>query len=106
MGKEEGLSADSWNGKLKGMPLDRLGDAWDYAKVYISDKPNLVAIEDLESGYPQIMTKEQAKQMAEMWEACIPKPIDGIESKIMFFGTGGNIENNKDWSDLFKIGND
>ena len=106
MGEKEGLSADSGNRKLKGMPLDRLGDAWDYAKKYISDKPNLVAIEDLESGYPQIMTKEQAKQMAEMWDACIPKPIDGIESKIMFFGTGGQIENNKDWIKLFNSQNE
>lgn len=94
-------AAEMVDRKLKGMPLDRLRDAWDYAKAYISDKPNLVAIEDLESGYPQIMTKEQAKQMEEMWEACIPKPINGIESKIIFFGTGGEIEKNKSFEEIF-----
>jgi len=101
MGKEEGSSADSGKRILRGMPLDFCGMAWDRANEYIKNKPNLVAIADLDSGYPQIMTKEQAKQLSDLWESCCPKSNIKIDSKLFFFGTGGGIENNKSFEELF-----
>jgi len=86
--------------RLKGMPLDFCGMAWDYANEYIRDKPDLVAIPELDSGYPQIMTKEQAKQLADIWEACRPKTNIDFGGKFLIYGTGGEMDNGS-FEDIF-----
>lgn len=72
-----------------------LHDNWVSAELFVKDKPDLMVIEDPITGYPQVITKEQGKRMAEQFEACKPKldPNFNINHKFMVFGTGGGMDN-------------
>lgn len=90
--------------RLKGVPLDRFKMAWDSAAEYVKDKPDLTVIEDLESSYPMVVTKKYAESLADIFESCMPKSTIVVDSKLFYFGTGGEIKRNNDWLKIFEDG--
>lgn len=89
--------------KLKGFPLDIVGERWDAAHKYVADKPDLCVIEDVESGYPRVVTKETAQKLKDIFEATKPdlSKIDPkFSGKFVLFGTSATTKNN-DFKDFW-----
>lgn len=77
--------------KLKGMPIKSMCEyAWEAVPAILAKNTNLVAIPDIETGWPQIMTIEQRERLNEAWEMTKPK-MEGFSGKLLIFGTGGEI---------------
>lgn len=78
--------------------------AWINANEYIEDKPHLCLIENLETGYPELITVEDRAIMLGIFEESM-RPLvltKEQQKKIQYFGTGGQIEIDKIFIDLFK----
>lgn len=77
--------------------------AWKHANNRIGQNDNLVAIPDIESGYPIIMTKKDHSDYLNMLDQLMPKIQSDILSsgKIVFFGTGESLEKNFDFNNLY-----
>ena len=89
------------NKKLKGMPLDTISSQFDACmkacNEALKENPELVIMYDLESGYPYTATKESRDSFLAMLEAFTSKSNFKPKGKIMFYGTGGQMEKNNDY---------
>lgn len=56
---------------------------------------------DLETGWPTVITKEQNEKKLALFESIRSKIGKEIPGKVIFFGTGGNIETSN-FEDIFK----
>lgn len=92
---------DVLKGGMLGWYPQQLSAAWKHARQTVKDDPTKAIIEDIESGYPQIVSKEQHQKYIEMRESLQPKVSDEIAGKIVMFGTGGAVDKNNDFLDMF-----
>lgn len=86
-----------------GAPTNSLLDlAWKHANEHMDTNPNLRIILDIESGFPQVVTKEYYEAYLKIWKdlkcGCNMK-IDN--NKLFIFGTGGEIFDENYFKDLF-----
>lgn len=92
---------------FNGLHLDstRFDATWKHAIEWVKNNPNLTIIPDIESGYPEVVTKEYHAAYLKMWEDLKPKPLSkemqDKMGKIMIFGTAGAIEKNSSFEDIF-----
>jgi hypothetical protein len=70
-----------------------------YEKV-AKDPEKYCVVDDMETGFPQVMTIEQRDEIAASWEACKPKGDFELKGPIVFFGTGGS-NFGTDFKDLY-----
>lgn len=58
-------------------------------------------INDIESGLPYEVTKDQYEAYHKAWDAVKPK-LDSVKGKVILFGTGGDMESGtEDFSSIF-----
>lgn len=69
----------------------------------VAKDPTKCIFYDIESGWPTVITKEERKRIIKLMESCIPKtPIDFNVKGLYFYGTGGKMEDNGSWEEIFK----
>src|SRR4051812_18024748 len=89
---------------FKGLDLgpNYISLAWDAAEKQCAENPDLRIIPDMESMFPQVVTKEQHEAYLKMWEDLKPKELSKeIGGKIITFGTGGEMEGKANFSEYF-----
>jgi hypothetical protein len=71
-------------------------------RIVDKDPDNLVIHYDLESGYPEVRTKEWQDSFIKLLESCKPVLKEPINfGKIIVYGTGVDIEGKDNWYDIF-----
>lgn len=85
-------------------PINPLFDAaWSHARERVKNNPDLRIIEDIESGFPEVVNKERYEAYLQMWEDLKPKWSDSaIAGKVLIFGTGGGHKDLNRFEDIFK----
>lgn len=60
---------------------------------FLKEHPNegYVIHYDLESGFPEIRTREWQDYYLELWECCKPKLMNPFDGKVIIVGTSGKI---------------
>jgi hypothetical protein len=87
----------------KHLPDTGFNKAYEQCLQAIAKDPNLVIHYDIESGWPELITKEQQKRIQDMWNSTrsvLNKDAAPV-GNIFVFGTGGDPEiKGKDWSEF------
>lgn len=103
-----GVTMDKIRVTLKGAPLRDLNcinAAVERAYKRIAENPDLRIIWDLESGWPTVVTKEEHERYCKLYDDCFPKNKNlKISGKLVFFGTGGSLEDLNDFKKMFLDG--
>lgn len=74
--------------------------AWEYAKKRVENNPNLCIVPDIETGYPEVWTVEARDKLLKIFDDTKPKIDSNLTSRIIMFGTGGDMEKGN-FNDVF-----
>lgn len=84
------------------IPDNGLGERCRKAYEIIAANPDKRILFDIESGEPEIVSKEYHESYLKMLEDFMPKNMPEIKGKIICFGTSGNFEDTKSFEDIWK----